>query len=196
MLVKLATFASCMVCASLAQAQFAVVPPDEPTPGFDETAPAWPDHDSVVRARVGPTLRIAEEGATGGLATALDFGRWSGVRVSAAWTALGGSAMHAQYGGDLWLSLDLHPQLRPVFAAGAAYVRAETAETEADPDSNAEPEAYHFGVATARVGVEYLFDLATADARLGAEAVGAVPAINAQDRSPWLGLSANLALGF
>lgn len=194
MLVKLATFASCMACASLAQAQFAVVPPEEPNPGFNEAPPPWPTHDSVVRARVGPTLRIAEEGTTGGLATALDFGRWSGVRVAAAWTALGGSAMHAQYGGDLWLSLDVHPQLRPVFAAGAAYVRAETAET--DPESQMTPEASRFGVATARVGLEYLFDLATADARLGAEAIGSVPAINAQDRSPWLGLSANLALGF
>ena len=209
MLVKVASFASCLLFVSAAHAQYAVEPPDqnpsepiaaEPGPWLDDPGPPSPVHDTVVRAHVGPALRVDEDGATGGLATALDFGRFSGVRVAAAWTALGAEAMHSQYGGDLWLSFDLSPQLRPVLGAGAAYVRAEpTAEDgegAEDADSEAAPEAAKFGVATARVGIEYLFDLATADARVGVEALGALPAIEAKDRAPWLTLSANLALGF
>lgn len=203
MLVKVASFASCLSCVSAAHAQFAVEPPGSEPPS-DQTPwiaePPSPVHDSVVRAHVGPALRVDRDGATGGLATALDFGRFSGVRVAAAWTALGASAMHSQYGGDLWLSLDLHPDLRPVFGAGAAYVRAERSSADADgeaaPEGEAPPEAAEFGVATARVGLEYLFPLSTADARLGLEALGALPAIEADDRAPWLTLSATLALGF
>ncbi|HEU5075546.1 MAG TPA: hypothetical protein VFU02_15245 [Polyangiaceae bacterium] len=200
MLVKVASFASCLLCVSAAHAQFAVEPPrsDPPPsdqhPWIDEPYRPAPVHDSVVRAHIGPALRVDRDGATGGLATALDFGRFSGVRVAAAWTALGASAMHAQYGGDLWLSLDIHPELRPVLGAGAAYVRAEA--SEADTPSEVAPEATEFGVATARVGLEYLFALSTADARLSVEALGALPAIEAEDRAPWLTLSANLALGF
>jgi hypothetical protein len=180
-----------------------VAPPGSEPPPSDQTpwiaAPPSPVHDSVVRAHVGPALRVDRDGATGGLATALDFGRFSGLRVAAAWTALGASAMHSQYGGDLWLSLDLHPDLRPVFGAGAAYVRAEpsAANAEEDPaEDETAPNAAEFGVATARVGLEYLFPLSTADARLGVEALGALPAIEADDRAPWLTLSATLALGF
>lgn len=204
MLVKVASFASCLLCVAAARAQFAVEPSStgpEPTdqPPWLATAPA-PSHDSLVRARIGPALRVDREGATGGLATALDFGRFSGVRVTGAWIALGASAMHSQYGGDLWLTLDLHPDLRPVFGAGAAYVRAERSapdsESPAGDDEPSAPAATKFGVATARVGLEYLFPLATADARLGLEALGALPAIEADDRAPWLTLSATLALGF
>lgn len=198
MLVKAASFATCLLCISAAHAQFAVEPPgSEPYPSDRDpwlNEPPRPVHDTIVRAHVGPALRVDDEGATGGLATALDFGRFSGLRVAAAWTALGASAMHSQYGGDLWLSLDLHPQLRPVLGAGAAYVRAEA--TEVDPESETAPEVAEFGVATARVGLEYLIALSTADARLGLEALGALPAIEAEDRAPWLTLSANLALGF
>ena len=199
MLVKVASFASCLLCVSAAHAQFAVEPPgSEPHPSDQSPwmeEPPSPSHDdTVVRAHVGPALRVDRDGATGGLATALDFGRFSGVRVAAAWTALGASAMHAQYGGDLWLSLDVHPQLRPVLGAGAAYVRAEP--SEAEPENEAAPKAAEFGVATARVGLEYLIALSQADARLGVEALGALPAIEAEDRAPWLTLSANLALGF
>lgn len=200
MLVKVASFASCLLCGSAVHAQFAVEPPrtDPPAadqhPWIDEGILPAPMHDSVVRAHIGPALRVDRDGATGGLASALDFGRFSGVRVAATWTALGGSAMHAQYGGDLWLSLDLYPELRPVIGAGAAYVRAETSE-EGSANEPA-PEAIEFGVATARMGLEYLFALSTADARLSVEALGALPAIEAEDRAPWLTLSANLALGF
>jgi hypothetical protein len=199
MLVKVASFASCLLCISTAHAQFAVEPPAaEPHPRDQDPwlveSPSLHRHDTVVRAHVGPALRVDAEGATGGLATALDFGRFSGLRVAAAWTALGASAMHSQYGGDLWLSLDLHPQLRPLLGAGAAYVRAEPSDI--DPESETAPQAAKFGVATARVGLEYLVALSTADARLGLEALGALPAIEAEDRAPWLTLSANLALGF
>ncbi|HEY6722931.1 MAG TPA: hypothetical protein VI197_02835 [Polyangiaceae bacterium] len=203
MLVKVVSFASCLLCVSEAHAQFAVEPPRSELQPSDQTPwiaePPSPIHDSVLRAHVGPALRVDRDGATGGLATALDFGRFSGLRVAAAWTALGASAMHSQYGGDLWLSLDLHPDVRPVFGAGAAYVRAEQAGAD-DEDTTSEdgprPKAAEFGVATARVGLEYLFPLSTADARLGLEAVGALPAIEADDRTPWLTLSATLALGF
>lgn len=199
MLVKVVSFASCLLCASAAHAQFAVEPQPADAPPWSEEPPppAW-GHDSIVRAHIGPALRVDSDGATGGLNTALDFGRFSGLRVAAAWTALGASAMHAQYGGDLWLSLDVHPQLRPVFGAGAAYVRAEPSAEDLEGEAEGAPasETAEFGVATARVGVEYLFDLATADARLGVEALGALPAIEADDRAPWLTLSANLALGF
>lgn len=198
MLVKAASFATCLLCISAAHAQFAVEPPgSEPYPPDRDawlSEPPLPVHDTIVRAHVGPALRVDNEGATGGLATALDFGRFSGLRVAAAWTALGASAMHSQYGADLWLSLDLHPRLRPVLGAGAAYVRAEA--TEVDPESETAPEVAKFGVATARVGLEYLIALSTADARFGLEALGALPAIEAEDRAPWLTLSANLALGF
>lgn len=200
MLVKVASFASCLLCVSAARAQFAVEPPGSPPQPSDQSPwiaePPATVHDSVVRAHVGPALRVDRDGATGGLATALDFGRFSGLRVAAAWTALGASAMHAQYGGDLWLSLDVHPDLRPVFGAGAAYVRAESTPADPEGEDEAPPEAAEFGVATARVGLEYLFPLSTADARLGLEALGALPAIEADDRAPWLTLSATLALGF
>lgn len=197
MLVKVAVFASCLLCVSAAHAQFAVEPqPGDQPPWLDEPPPPPSGHDSIVRAHIGPALRVDRDGATGGLNTALDFGRFSGLRLAAAWTALGASAMHSQYGGDLWLSLDATPQLRPVLGAGAAYVRAEPNAEDSEADGEPAAETAEFGVATARVGVEYLFDLATADARLGVEALGALPAIEADDRAPWLTLSANLALGF
>jgi len=197
MLVKVASFASCLLCVSAAHAQFAVEPqPADKPPWLEVPPPPASAHDSIVRAHVGPALRVDGDGATGGLNTALDFGRFSGLRLAAAWTALGASAMHAQYGGDLWLSLDATPQLRPVLGAGAAYVRAEPSAEDSETEGELPPETAEFGVATARVGVEYLFDLATADARLGVEALGALPAIEADDRAPWLTLSANLALGF
>lgn len=198
MLLKAASFASAIALTSSAQAQFAVAPPPEqPASWTDDLAFPSP-HETFVRARIGPALRLTNDGSGGGLASALDFGSTSGVRVSAVWTAVGADVGHAQYGGDLWLSLLSRSQLRPVLAAGAAYVHErrpdnpsvdgmDTATSEATPD---------FGVATARVGMEYLFPLEAADARLAAEAVGSVPAINAHDRAPWVTLAATLALGF
>lgn len=144
-------------------------------------------------------MRITGNGAGGGLATALDFGTTSGVRFSALWTALGADIGHAQYGGDLWLSLFNQSRLRPVIGAGAAYVHTDMHdEPSKDTTMDTEPtdETPDFGVATARLGVEYLVPLEAADARFAAEAIGNVPAINARDRTPWLTLVATVALGF
>jgi len=179
----------------VASAQFAVEPPDtSPNPAYYDEPPGGKGEPALLRVRVGPALRIARDGTTGGLATALDVGRASGVRVSGTWTAVGQDDGVSQYGAELWLNLGGRRQLQPVVAAGAALVRTHRAESD-DPMS-AEPEPRHFGAATVRASLEYALALSGADARLAAEALASIPAIEAADSRPWLTLVANLALGF
>jgi hypothetical protein len=195
MLLKAATMTAMVTCTGLASGQFALEPPDT-SPGrasFDEP-PDGTAQRTVLRARVGPALRIARDGATGGLATALDLGRHSGLRVSGIWTAVGQQQGVSQYGAELWLDLGGQLQVRPVLAAGAAFVRTQRADVDGPVD--VEPDDRGFGAATVRASLEYALALESTDARLGAEAVAAIPAIKVGDQEPWVTLVASLALGF
>ena len=188
MLLKAAIVLGLATCTRLASAQFAVEPPNTPPDqGLYDEWPGGAAQPTLIRARVGPALRIAGAGATGGLASALDLGRHSGLRVSGTWTAVGQQSGVSQYGAELWLDLGGQHRLRPILAAGAAFVRAHGGAVDEDQ---------RFGAATVRASVDYALALSGADARLGAEAVAAVPAIEAHGNDPWLTLIANLALGF
>jgi len=192
MLTKVASFTVVTCWTALAGAQFAVAPPEDRIADEYEYGPPPPIHESVVRARVGPVLRTASDSTTGGLMTALDFGRRSGLRLSATWTAFGDGEDVGQYGADLWLHLGNLGPVRPVVGAGAALVhRQDDADRVAD-----EKTSTLFGAATVRGGLEYLFALDASDARVSVEALGSIPAIDADRRSPWLTLMSTLALGF
>ncbi len=146
---------------------------------------------SVARGRVGPALRLARESSSGGLTAALDLGRGaSGLRVAGIWTAVGLDEGMQQYAADLWLDLGSGSRLHPVVGAGAALVRTQ-AFSESTPS-----QPVSFGAATLRAGLEIHLDFQDTDARIAAEALGALPAVHAPDQQPWLTLASTLVLGF
>lgn len=186
MLTKLTALLVALTGSGVATAQYAVAPD---AAHWGEPGPAVLE-ETLLRARVGPALRVAHDSTTAGLGTALEAGRRSGLRIAAIWTAVGETAGAEQYGADLWLSFAGTARWRPTLAAGAALIRTP------DENSSSAEDTESFGAATVRGSADYLLGTRHADARLGVEAMGVIPAIDAGDRRPWGVFLAHLSLGF
>lgn len=189
MLTKLSAFLVALTCSGVAKAQYAVAPEANDAAHWREPVPAVFE-ETLLRARVGPALRVAHDSTTAGLGTALEAGRRSGLRVAAIWTAVGELTGAEQYGADLWLSFAGTERLRPTLGAGAALIRARVAS------SSSAGRTESFGAATVRCSADYLLGSRHAEARLGVEAIGVSPAIDAGARRPWGVFLTHLSLGF
>jgi hypothetical protein len=183
---------------SPAEAQPFATPPGTLEPAPPEREPPFSEpvleEPSAVRVSVGPTLRVAQGSADGGLAAALDVGSGpAGARVSGAWVNVGSDRGLAEYRAELTIDFGADKRLHPILGAGAGVARLDHAE----PDGSIETSTY--GVGILRGTLEYVLPVSGTDARAGVDAIGSVPAIHekgASDPGPWLSLVARVGIGF
>ncbi len=191
-----------VAAATTAHASDFAEPPDNepvvatsgPYPDYDEPPPPYFHHPtSTLRISVGPTLRLDDQAAAGGLLTALDIGeKAAGARLSAAFIQVGSDRGLAQYGGELWLDFGYQKRLHPILGAGAAFAQLTRA------DAAGETITGNVGVGTLRGSLQYLLPVHGADARASLDVIGAVPAVQSDsfDSKPWVLFSATVAVGF
>jgi hypothetical protein len=189
----------------LASAQEFADPPEgrpvDPFPGDSpqadpsgEIAADFVPEPSTVRLSVGPVLRVAKVATDGGLVAAADIGSGpAGVRFSGSWVRVGSEAGLAQYQGELFIDFGADRRLHPIVGAGAGVARLGTREADGTTRLST------YGIGVLRGTVEYVLPVERADARVGIDAVGGVPAVqskNAGDALPWLLFSARVGVGF
>jgi hypothetical protein len=149
---------------------------------------------STVRVSVGPGLRVSGQEPEGGLCVALDVGaRAAGVRASAAWLRASAERGMSQYAAELWIDFGAGQQLHPIIAAGAGVARLDARDAD-----GAETTAT-IGVGVLRGSLDYVLPISAADARVGLDLIGSVPATPggaAADARPWLLTVAHVGVGF
>jgi hypothetical protein len=163
--------------------------------GYDSAS--WRrEHLSWFRLHVGGAGRLASDGLTPGMLTALDFGRGpAGFRASAAWLRVGSDDGLAQYTGELTLDLGGRSRWRPIVGAGAGLARTYRVDDTGARTSGGSS----LGIGVLRLALEYRLPLEDVDARVGAHAIGTLPAIrgdNAPDLDPWLIGALTIGVGF
>lgn len=162
---------------------------DVRAPGGDpDSSTEWaaaPDPEtSLFRVSVGPALLF--EPASPGLFTALDIGRRAvGARVSAAFMRPENERGLAAYGGELWVDLGHRSQLHPLLGAGVSLLHGGALGRRRTS-----------GAGVLRAGLEYELPIAEADARLGLNVMGLVPAIESDRTRPWLLGGVTIGAGF
>jgi hypothetical protein len=159
-----------------------------------EIASDFVPEPSSVRLSVGPVLRVAKVATDGGLVAAADIGSGpAGVRLSGSWVRVGSDEGLAQYQGELFIDFGADRRLHPIVGAGAGVARLGMR------DSDGTTRLSTYGIGILRGTVEYVLPVERADARVGLDAVGGVPAVqskNAGDALPWLLFSARVGVGF
>lgn len=149
---------------------------------------------STVRVSVGPGLRVSSAEPQGGLFVALDVGaRAAGVRGSASWLRAGSDQGVSQYAAELWIDFGAGRALRPIIGAGAGVARL------ASRDADGAASTATIGVGVLRGSLDYVLPIAGADARVGIDAIGSVPATAGGGTSaarPWLLAVARVGVGF
>jgi hypothetical protein len=153
-----------------------------------EVAPEWaapPEAEtSLFRVSVGPALLF--EPASPGLLTALDIGRRAvGARLSAAFMRPENERGLAAYGGELWVDLGHRSQLHPLLGAGVSLLHGGALGRRGNS-----------GAGVLRAGLEYELPIAEADARLGVNVIGLVPAIESDRTRPWVLGGVTIGAGF
>jgi hypothetical protein len=143
---------------------------------------------------VGPSLRVSGSEPEGGLFAALDVGaRGAGVRASGAWLRASSEQGISQYAAELWIDFGVGQPLHPIVGAGAGVARLDAL------DENGENASATIGVGVLRGSLEYVLPIYGADARLGADLIGSVPATPggaSADAHPWLLAVAHVGVGF
>jgi hypothetical protein len=146
---------------------------------------------SIVRASIGPALRVSQQAADGGLALAIDIGsRATGGRLFGSWVRVGSDRGLSEYTAELWIDFGLERRLHPIIAAGAGIARLE---------GSAGRPASTLGIGVLRLTLEYALPIEEADARVGIDALGNLPAIrsrSAENAPPWALLMARVGAGF
>ena len=212
-LLRLAIVAGALASAEVARADgFARPPHDDgvavPIPDGDryddydnrdpEPFPPLPISRSSVRVAVGPVGKLDADSASPGLLAAIDFGRGpTGFRLTGAWLSAGNTEGLAQYTGEITVDFGGASRVRPVIGAGAGVARTSSS---LDEDGNlVEDEGAYLGIGVVRGGISVLLPLAGADARLGVDVTGAIPAVvsdRAPSSSPWVLGAVTIAVGF
>jgi hypothetical protein len=150
--------------------------------------------EPTLRLGVGPAIRVAGGGTAGGLGVALDLGaRAVGGRLSGTWVRVGSDGGLSQYGAEIWVDFGAERRLRPIVGAGAAVGRLEQVDTSGSLHTST------LGLGVLRGALEYVLPVSGADARVGLDLQGALPAIRTSD-SPdvtgWLLATARVGIGF
>lgn len=149
---------------------------------------------STLRVSVGPGLRISGHEPEGGLFVALDVGaRAAGVRASATWLRASAEQGLSQYGAELWIDFGVGQQLHPIVGAGAGVARLDTLDADGNETTAT------IGVGVLRGTLDYVLPITGADARVGVDLIGNVPATPggaAGDARPWLLTVAHVGVGF
>jgi hypothetical protein len=184
----------------------------EPPPGRDRVAVAGdggddrflPDIDavepklSIVRFVVGPAGKFDGDGAAPGLLAAIDIGRGpTGFRATGAWLDVGADEGVAQYTGELTIDFGGRSRIRPVIGAGGGVAR--TSSSKNDDGSMDTSNGSTLGVGIVRAGVAVRLPFEEADARVGLDLTGTLPAIRAKsapDVGPWALAALTVAVGF
>lgn len=184
-------FATCLLSTGVAAAQTRYAqPPDQV---IDNPAGFEPS-DALLRLGVGPALRVAGDGTAGGLGASLDLGaRSQGGRFSATWIRAGGDRGLSQYTAELWVDFGAQRRLRPIIGAGAGVARLD----ETAPAGGISTSTVGLGVL--RGTLEYVLPVVGADARVGVNVLGALPAIrdsSTPDVRGWLIATARVGVGF
>ncbi len=150
---------------------------------------------SAVRIHTGPTLRVSEASAAGGLFAAIDVGeKAAGVRLSGAWVRVGSDQGMSQYAGELWIDFGHDRRIHPIIGAGAGAARLDARDAQT---GNITSETV--GIGLLRGAIEYVLPVRGTDARAGLEVLGAVPAIGSEsagDPKPWMLVTATVGIGF
>jgi hypothetical protein len=200
---SLVLFACLLPRVAAADPGFASPPPGAPLvterSNWDDRAPDsrpdWrPDSNSTLRVSIGPGLRFSSHDPVGGLSVALDVGaRAAGVRASAAWLRASSERGLSQYDAELWIDFGAGQQLHPVVAAGAGLARVDSVDAEGEKTTDT------IGVGVLRGSLDYVLPITGADARVGVDLIGSVPATPggaAGDARPWLLTVAHVGVGF
>ncbi len=172
-----------------------LLPSEPPTDApFVETRPDPPADSSTLRVSVGPVLRVARTTADGGLAAALDVGSGpAGARFTGTWVRVGSDEGLSEYRGELFIDFGSERRLHPIVGAGAGIARLGS------PGPDGTPVIATYGVGVLRGTLEYVLPVSRADARIGIDASGSVPAIQAKSAAnagPWLLFTARVGVGF
>jgi hypothetical protein len=179
----------CWTGTALAEGRYAHPPSD----GGENSYFAEPA-DSTVRVSVGPALRVGTDGVRGGLVTALDIGaKAAGGRLSAAWARAGSDGGLSQYTAELWVDFGVGRVLRPIVGAGAGIARVDAVDAAGSLTTST------LGLGVLRGTLEYVLPVAGADARVGIDLSGALPAIRgstAPGVDGWLVGMARVGVGF
>ncbi len=150
--------------------------------------------DTPFRLGVGPALRFTGEGTAGGLGASLDLGaRAEGGRFSATWVRVGSDGGLSQYTAELWVDFGAQRRLRPIIGAGAGVARIDEAAGAGALSTST------IGLGVLRGTLEYVLPVAGADARVGVDVLGALPAIrdsSTPDVRGWLITTARVGVGF
>jgi hypothetical protein len=153
-----------------------------------------PDASSTLRVSAGPGLRVSGKDPEGGLAVALDVGaRAAGFRASGSWLRASAEQGLSQYAAELWIDFGAGQELHPIIGAGAGMARID------GKDENGEDSTATVGVGVLRGSLDYVLPISGADARVGVDLVGSVPATpggSATDAKPWLLAVAHVGVGF
>jgi hypothetical protein len=190
-----------LILPGSAKAQDFAEPPPAPLERVEEPArePAPPGAEipyefvqaSSLRLSVGPVLRVAKQLSDAGLTAAVDIGSdVAGARISGTWVRVGSDVGLAEYRGELFIDFGADRRIHPIVGAGAGVARLSAGDGA---------RASTYGVGVLRGTVEYVLPVERADARVGLDASGSAPIIQAKgagDASPWLLLSARLGVGF
>jgi hypothetical protein len=150
--------------------------------------------NSTVRVNVGPGLRVSGQEPEGGLCVALDVGaRAAGVRASGAWLRASADRGMSEYAAELWIDFGAGQQLHPILAAGAGVARLDAR------DAGGAETTVTLGVGVLRGSLDYVLPISAADARVGVDLVGSVPATPggaSVDSRPWLLTALHVGVGF
>lgn len=191
----------CLLLPRLAAADpgFAT-PPDQPLVSERsswQNSPPEPRPEpgaSTLRVAVGPGLRVSGSEPEGGLFVALDVGaRAAGVRASGTWLRASADQGLSQYAAELWIDFGAGRELHPIVGAGAGVARID------GQDENGENSTATVGVGVLRGTLDYVLPISGADARVGVDVIGSVPATPggpAIDARPWLLAVAHVGVGF
>ena len=99
----------------------------------------------------------------------------------------------SQYAAELWIDFGAGQELHPIIAAGAGVARLDARDAD-----GAETTAT-IGVGVLRGSLDYVLPISAADARVGLDLIGSVPATPggaSADARPWLLTVAHVGVGF
>ena len=184
-----------LLVSGLARAQFAEPPrpalAQDPEAESEHPIPVpddYPMSRSSLRFLTGPALRLGTS-TQAGLYAAVDVGQEAaGLRLSGTWAEVGTPDGVAEYTAELWLDFGYPKRIRPLVGAGVALVQLAGSR-----------EDMSLGAAVARGGIQYLLPVHHADARIGLDLRGTIPALSSAEQplpSPWATLMLTLGAGF